>query len=97
LDVTSVYSKESGNIFINVINRHQDKAITADILNTSGTFSGKAQASIVNSDSLKDQFSFDKQSQYAPVVKEVSADNNKITYSFPPHSFTQIKITIKKN
>lgn len=51
----------------------------------------------LNSDSLKDQFSFDKQIQYAPVVKEVSADNNKITYSFPPHSFTQIKISIKKN
>ncbi|HEV8271033.1 MAG TPA: alpha-L-arabinofuranosidase C-terminal domain-containing protein, partial [Chitinophagaceae bacterium] len=97
LDVTSVYSKETGNVFINVINRHQDKAITADILNTSGTFSGKAQASIVNSDSLKDQFSFDKQSQYIPVIKEISADNNKITYSFPPHSFTQIKIPIKKN
>ena len=70
---------------------------TADIVNTSGTFSGKAQASIINSDSLKEQFSFDKQSQYAPVIKEVSADNNKITYSFPPHSFTQMKITIKKN
>jgi len=97
LDVTSVYSKETGNVFINVINRHQDKAITADIVSTSGTFSGKAQASIINSDSLKEQFSVDKQSQYAPVVKEVSADNNKITYSFPPHSFTQIKITIKKN
>ena len=33
----------------------------------------------------------------ASVVKEVSTDNNKITYSFPPHSFTQIKITTKKN
>ena len=51
----------------------------------------------LNSDSLKDQFSFDKQIQYGPVVKEVSDDNNKITYSFPPHSFTQIKISIKKN
>jgi len=97
LDVTTVYSKETGNVFINVINRHQDKSITADIFNTTGAFSGKAQASIVNSDSLKDQFSFDKQSQYAPIVKEISADNNKITYSFPPHSFTQIKISIKKN
>ncbi|HEX6171100.1 MAG TPA: hypothetical protein VFZ33_15535 [Chitinophagaceae bacterium] len=47
----------------------------------------------LNSDSLKDQFSFDKQIQYAPVIKEVSADNN----SFPPHSFAQIKISIKKN
>jgi len=97
LDVTSVYSKETGNIFLNVINRHQDKTITADILSTSGTFSGNAQASIVNSDSLKDQFSFDKQSQYAPVVKELSTDKNKMTYSFAPHSFTQIKIPIKKN
>jgi len=97
LDVTTVYSKETGNVFINVINRHQDKSITADILNTTGTFLGKAQASIVNCDSLKDQFSFDKQSQYAPIVKEISADNNKITYSFPPHSFTQIKISVKKN
>ncbi len=97
LDVTSVYSRETGNVFINVINRHQDKTITADILNTSGTFSGKAQVSIVNSESLKDQFSFDKQNQYIPVIKEQPADNNKITYSFPPHSFTQIKIAVKKN
>lgn len=47
----------------------------------------------LNSDSLKDQFSFDKQIQYAPVIKEVSVDNNSI----PPHSFAQIKISIKKN
>ena len=51
----------------------------------------------LNSDSLKDQFSFDKQIEYAPVVKEISAGNNKISYSFPPRSFTQIKISIKKN
>lgn len=51
----------------------------------------------LNSDSLKDQFSFDKKIRYAPVGKEVSADYNKISYSFPPHSFTQIKISIKKN
>jgi alpha-N-arabinofuranosidase len=96
LDVTSVYSKETGNVFINVINRHQDKAITADILNTTGTFSGKAEAGIVNSQSLKDAFTYDKQSQYTPVVKEVPVDNNKITYSFPAHSFTQIKVAVNK-
>jgi alpha-N-arabinofuranosidase len=96
LDVTTVYSKEKNTVFINVINRHQDKAITADILNTTGTLAAKAEASIVNSDSLKDPFVFDKQNQYAPVVKEIQANNNKLTYSFPPHSFTQIKISVKK-
>jgi alpha-N-arabinofuranosidase len=56
----------------------------------------KAEASIVNSDSLKDPFAFDKQNQYAPVVKEIQVNNNKLTYSFLPHSFTQIKISVKK-
>jgi len=96
LDVTSVYSKETNTVFINVINRHQDKAITTDILNTTGILAGKAEASIVNSDSLKDPFSFDKQSQYIPIVKELPVTNNKMTFSFPPHSFTQIKVVIKK-
>jgi alpha-N-arabinofuranosidase len=96
LDVTSVYSKETNTVFINVVNRHEDKAITAEILTTTGTFSGKAEASLVNNDSLKDAFTFDKQSQYSPVVKEIPINNNKLTSTFPPHSFTQIKISVKK-
>ena len=31
LDVTTVYSKETNTVFINVINRNKDKAITTDI------------------------------------------------------------------
>jgi alpha-N-arabinofuranosidase len=96
LDVTTVYSKESHTVFINVVNRHQDKAITADILSTSGEFSGKAEASIVNSTSLTDSFTFDKKDQYLPVTKDVPVSNNKITYSFPAHSFTQIKVSVKE-
>jgi len=56
----------------------------------------KAEITIVNNDSLKDPFAFDKQSQYLPIVKETAVNNNKLTFSFPPHSFTQIKILIKK-
>ena len=96
LDVTSVYSKETNTVIINVVNRHQDKAITADISNTTGTMASKAEITIVNNDSLKDPFAFDKQNQYVPIVKEVVANNNRLTFSFPPHSFTQIKISIKR-
>lgn len=95
LDVTAVYSKESHTVFINVVNRHQDKAITADILNTSGDFGGKAEATVVNSASLTDSFTFDKKGQYLPVTKDMPVNNNKITYSFAAHSFTQIKVSIK--
>ncbi len=96
LDVTAVYSKENNTVFINVINRNQDKAITADVIVTSGNFLGKAEASVINSDDLKAPFSFDKQSQYGPKTAEVKLNGGKLSYSFPPHSFTQIKVGISK-
>ena len=96
LDVTTVYSKATGTVFINVINRHQDKAITARIVNTSADFSGKAEASVITSDNLKAAFTFDQQSNYLPVTKEIQIKSNEISYSFAPHSFTQIKVSVKR-
>ncbi len=96
LDVTTVYSKETNTVFINVVNRHKDNAITADILSVSGDFTGKAEADIIDSKSLNDPFTFDKQDEYSPVAKEIKAEKNKITCSFPAHSFTQIKVMMKK-
>ena len=95
LDVTTVYSKETNTVFVNVVNRHQDKAITADIASTSGDFTGKAEASLVNSDDLKAAFTFDKQAQYLPVIKDVKIAGNKLSVTFPPHSFTQIRVGIR--
>jgi alpha-N-arabinofuranosidase len=95
LDVTAVYSKEASTVFINVVNRHRDKAITAEIINSSGVFSGKAEASLVASDSLNLPFTFDKQEQYNPVTRELPVKGNTITYSFPAHSFVQIKVRTK--
>lgn len=97
LDVTTTYSKETNTVYINVVNRHKDKAITADIINTSSSaFTGKAEASVLNAADLNEAFSFDKQDQYVPVKKEADTKNNVFTYTFPPHSFTQIKVTVKQ-
>jgi alpha-N-arabinofuranosidase len=96
LDVTTVYSKETNTTFINVVNRHKDKAITTDIVSITGEFNGKAEATLVAGNTLDDAFTFDKKSQYVPVAKEIKTEKNKINYSFPPHSFTQIKVVMKK-
>jgi alpha-L-arabinofuranosidase len=96
LDVTTVYSKETNTTYINVVNRHKDKAITTDIVSSTGDFSGKAEATLVAGNTMEDAFTFDKQSQYVPVTKEIKTDKNKITYSFPSHSYTQIKVVMKK-
>jgi len=94
LDVTSVYSKETRTVYVNVVNRHKDKAITAEISNNARTFAGKAQMSLLNAASLEEPFAFDKQDQYKPVTKELKVDGNRISCSFPPHSFTQIRVKI---
>jgi alpha-N-arabinofuranosidase len=96
LDVTTVYSKETNTVFINVINRNKDKAITADIESNGANFSGKAEASIINSDNLNAPFTFDKRSQYVPVTKDVKIIGNKLSFAFPAHSFTQIKVSVNK-
>ncbi len=95
LDVTSVYSKETNTVYINVVNRHKDNAITADILSTTSEFTGKAVATLVAGNSLNEQYAFEKQNEYIPVSEEIKTGGNKLMYSFPAHSFTQIKIGMK--
>jgi len=96
LDVTTVYSEETNTVYLNVVNRHKDNPIIADIITSSGEFTGKAEAKTVTGDSLKDPFIYDKQVQYIPVKEEIKTEKNKISYSFPAHSFTQIKAGVKR-
>jgi len=96
LDVTSTYLKETNTVFINIVNRHKDKAITTDIVSCSGVFSGKAEVKIINNESLTEAFTIDKQDQYKPITKEVKVEGNKISYSFPAHSFVQIKVRVNE-
>ena len=96
LDVTSVYLKETNTVYINVVNRHKDKTITADIYSISGEFTGKAETKMLYSASLDEPFTYDKQDQYIPVTNEIKTEKNKLTCTFPAHSFTQIKIGVEK-
>ena len=96
LDVTSVYAKETNTVFINVVNRHKDKTIAADIISNSGAFTGKAETKLLTSDSIDEPFTFDRREQYTPVTKEITVKGNTISYSFPAHSFVQIEVKIKK-
>ena len=96
LDVTSVYSEDKDLLIINVVNRHKEKAITADILSSSGSFRGNADITEINSSDIYADYTFDKQIQYIPVTKDIKTKVNEIKYSFHAHSFTQIKVKIYK-
>ncbi len=96
LDVTSTYSRETDTVFINVVNRHKENTITADIFNISGTLSGTAEAQIINRESLDEPFTYDTRNEYIPTVQEIKVKGNQLSYSFPAHSFTQIKVHVDK-
>jgi alpha-N-arabinofuranosidase len=96
LDVTAVYSKEANAVYINVVNRHKDKAITADIINDSGILKGRAEVNLVAGESLNEPFTYDKREQYKPAAKEIQIEGNHISCSFPAHSFTQIKVGVER-
>jgi len=94
LDVTAVETRETNSVIINVVNRNRDKAITAVIVDAGGRFAGKATASIVTTDDPEAPFTFGKKASYVPVDKDVQINSGQLSYSFPPHSFTQIKVSI---
>jgi alpha-N-arabinofuranosidase len=93
LDVSSSFSAVSGEVILNVVNRHPDKAIETQVFCQSGRWDKKAAASEVNSPSLTDQNS-EKEQKVKPVVREVSTAGESFRYSFPAHSFTQVRVKL---
>ena len=95
LDVTTVYSEDTRTAYINVINRHKDRSIAAEIVTGSGEFTAKAEATVITDDSLREQFKYELEEQYIPGAEIIKTEKDKINFAFPPHSFTQIKVNLK--
>jgi alpha-N-arabinofuranosidase len=56
-------------------------------------FSGAVQVSEVNGPDIKAENDFGK-TLVAAKDKTVSASGNSLTYSFPPHSYTQLRASL---
>lgn len=89
LDVSATYNE--GELILNVVNRNKDEAITTDIVSQSGAFSGAFKVYEVNGPDIKSTNNFDKETVKTTEKTALHANGNKITYTFPPHSFTMIK------
>ena len=94
LDVTAVFNDSTKNLVVNVLNRHEANAITADVLLQSGEFTGSATLKEVNADAVTATNSRTQQ-VVAIASKDIQFTGNKINYNFPAHSFTQMLIPVK--
>lgn len=89
LDVSATY--QDGQVTIAVVNRSSDEAITTDIISQTGKFSGNFEVYEVNGPNIKATNNFDVENVRTVRKNDIRARGEKITYTFPPHSFTLIQ------
>jgi alpha-N-arabinofuranosidase len=97
LDVTSVYDKDSNRVVINVVNRHRDEAIEAEIQSVAGSFTSAAQATLITSPDVDDKpYTYENRDAYPPKTETVPASGRTLRFEFPPHSFTQVVVNVER-
>jgi alpha-N-arabinofuranosidase len=94
LDVTAVFNDSTKTLVVNVVNRNETNAIASDILLQSGDYTGSATVKEVNGESVTATNTKTNEA-VSIATKQIQFSGNKINYSFPAHSFTQMLIPVK--
>jgi alpha-N-arabinofuranosidase len=81
---------DGGLLVLNVVNRHKDQAIEAEIETQDKQFAGAVSVSEVNGPDLKAENDFGK-TTVRTVERSVTANGRTLRYSFPAHSYTMLK------
>jgi alpha-N-arabinofuranosidase len=88
LDVSAAW--DNGELVLNVVNRHRDQSIEAEVQTEDKRFAGTVTVWEVNGPDIKSENDFNKTTVKAS-ERTVTADGTRLRYSFPPHSFTMLK------
>jgi alpha-L-arabinofuranosidase len=88
LDASAAWNH--GSLILNVVNRHRDESIEAELETQDKQFAGSVTVSEVNGPDIKSENDFNK-TTVKTVERSITADGPKLRYSFPPHSFTMLK------
>ena len=79
---------------INVVNRHETKAIETDIVLQTGEFTGNAQVNELNG-KIADPGNLRAAEAVNSTTSDIKFKGNTIKYAFPAHSLTQIMVPLK--
>ena len=88
LDTSAAYDDDT--LVLNVVNRHQTESIPTDFELEDKRFSSPVEISEVNGPDVKSQNDFGV-TTVKTVKRSRTAEGRKLTYSFPPHSYTMLK------
>ena len=88
LDVSAALSE--GMLVLNVVNRHQTEAVEADFEAQDAKFGGEFEVAEVNGPDIKAENDFGS-TKVSATKRSTSASGGRLTYKFPPHSYTMLK------
>jgi alpha-N-arabinofuranosidase len=94
LDVTAVMNDSSKTLIVNVVNRSETNALATDLDLQSREFIGNARINEVNGPSVTSTNTKTNET-VAIATRQIHFQGNKVSYSFPAHSFTQMLIPLK--
>ncbi|MGC9969832.1 MAG: alpha-L-arabinofuranosidase C-terminal domain-containing protein [Bryobacteraceae bacterium] len=97
LDVSGTYNAKDGAVYLNVLNRSEKMDIAARIDNVAGKLDGEVGVWEMSQDDLKATHTFGNDRKVRPTVGTIAAavDNNGLTYKFPKHSLTILRLRVK--
>jgi alpha-L-arabinofuranosidase len=91
LDTSAAY--DNGTLVLNVVNRSQDQAITAEIEAEDKQFSGEVTIAEVNGPDIKAENDFNS-TKVKTAERSANTQGKKMNHSFPAHSYTMLKVKL---
>jgi alpha-N-arabinofuranosidase len=91
LDASAAHDGDA--LVLNVVNRHQTESIPAEIEAEDKQFSGEASVVELNGPDIKAENSFEA-IKVKPAARSIGASGRKLAYTFPPHSYTMLKVKL---
>jgi alpha-N-arabinofuranosidase len=92
LDVSAAL--ENGTVVINVVNRHRDQPVDTEFEAEDKQFAGTYDVAEVNGPDIKAENTFGS-TAVQTTRRTLSSGGRKMRYTFPPHSYTMIKGSLR--
>jgi alpha-N-arabinofuranosidase len=92
LDTSAAF--DNGSLVLNVVNRHRDQPVDVQFEAQDKQFTGSVEAVEVNGPDIKAENDFGSTKVQA-TKKAATTQGKLLQYSFPPHSYTMLKASLR--
>ena len=97
LDVSASHNRQTGELFVNVLNRSKDRDLATRVESQAAPMTGDVAVWELNHPDLKATHTFGDDRKVRPSTRniKVAVEGGGFTYTFPAHSLTILKVKLR--